>query len=320
MTVSQGAQPRGGLGRLVLAAAAFGLFAPAPLFALPLAALLIASRPETRAERVTAVLAGGISLWWLLVPGELPEQVVRATAVLSTAAFAAASLATRASFIHRALLALGVAAVGVGALFLAHDWSWGALHWWVQYRTGYATRFALAQLRAASGGPGTAGYGALGDQFDAWLNRSVAFVADNFPALVALQVLGGLAIATAWYHRLASRPRGLGLQPLPEFRFTEHLGWAAAIPLVILLLPRLARWKLVATNLLLLVGTLYALRGVAVAAFGALLAGGGPLTIALAILAAVFMLPVVAGGAILLGVLDAGLDLRGRWRKPPARD
>ncbi|MBI4420890.1 MAG: DUF2232 domain-containing protein [Gemmatimonadetes bacterium] len=300
-------------------AVGFGLFAPATLFILPLAALLIASRPRTGAERLAAALAGGISLGWLLAPGELPEQVVRAAAVLTTTAFVAASFMTRATFIHRALFALAVAALGIAALFLWTGWSWEELHWWVEHRTGYATRVALAQLRAAGRGAEAASEGALGTQLDAWLASSVAFVADHFPALVALQALGGLALATAFYHRLASQPRGLGLGRFSDFRFTEQLGWAAAIPLVVLLFSRLVRWKIVATNTLLLVGTLYAFRGVAVAVFGAALTGGGPLATVFAITAAVFMLPVVVGGAILLGVLDAGLDLRGRWRKPTAR-
>jgi uncharacterized protein YybS (DUF2232 family) len=102
-----------------------------------------------------------------------------------------------------------------------------------------------------------------------------------------------------------------------DFRFSEHLGWAAAIPLLIILLPDLIRAKVAASNLLLLVGTLYALRGLAVAAFLAGIAGTGPLATVLAVVMAIFMLPLVLGGGILLGLLDAGIDLRRRWRKPP---
>src|SRR2546425_2002350 len=227
MTASLEAPPRGGLGRLVVVAVVFGLFAPAPLFGIPLAALLVASRAETRVEWVVATVGGGLSLWWLLLPGELPEQVVRTAAVLSAAASVAASLGTRATFIHRALLAVAVATLAIATLFLFHGWSWDELRWWVEYRTGYATRLAFDQLRAAGGAGGVAS-----DQLDAWVSGSVAFVANNFPALVALQIVGGLALAAALYYRLASRPRGLAPGPPSEFRVTEHLGWAAAIPLV----------------------------------------------------------------------------------------
>src|SRR2546422_11647174 len=123
MATSLERSPPGGLGRLVLIAVAFGLLAPAPLFALPLAALLVFSRKETRAEVVTAGLAGGLSLWWLLLPGNLPDQVLRTGLLFSTATFVAASHYTRASFTHRALLALGVAVLGILALFAVFGWS-----------------------------------------------------------------------------------------------------------------------------------------------------------------------------------------------------
>ena len=314
MATSLERSPPGGLGRLALIAVAFGLLAPAPLFALPLAALLVFSRKETRAEVVTAGLAGGLSLWWLLLPGNLPDQVLRTGLLFSTATFVAASHYTRASFTHRALLALGVAVLGIVALFAVFGWSWGELHWWVQYQRGYESRLALAPLRARAGGSEVAD--ALADVLD----RSVAFEANNYPALVGLKIMAGLALATAWYHRLTSHPWGVPLGRLRDFRFSEHLGWAAAVPLMIVLLPHLAAAKVAATNLLLLVGALYALRGIGVAAFGTSLAGTGPVATALMLAATLLMLPVVLGGAILLGVLDAGVDLRRRWAKPPVRN
>jgi hypothetical protein len=56
--------------------------------------------------------------------------------------------------------------------------------------------------------------------------------------------------------------------------------------------------------------------------FGLTAAGGaGVGTAVLAALAVVFILPAVVAGAIVLGVVDAGLDLRRRWARngPPAR-
>jgi len=65
---------------------------------------------------------------------------------------------------------------------------------------------------------------------------------------------------------------------------------------------------------LLVTGVLYAVRGAAVATFGLAAAGGtGFGTIALIALAVLFILPAMAAGAIVLGVVDAGLDLRRRW-------
>ncbi len=313
MTGSLEQSPPGGLGRLVLVAAAFALFVPAPLFAFPLAALLVTSGIGTRSEGVVAGLAGAVSIAWLLLPGGLPDQVLRAALVLSTVSFVGLTRLSGLSFTHRALLALGVAAAGLVALFVAFGWSWDELHWWVVSQRSYESRLALAPLRAAQSG-------AMADNIDAVLVRSVAFEADNYAAVSGLKLLAGLAVATAFYHRLALHPRGSRLGRFRDFRFSEHLGWAAAIPLVIVLLPGLLRAKVLASNLLLLTGALYALRGLAVAAFVAGLAGTGPVATALAVAAALFMLPVVVGGGILLGVLDAGMDLRSRWNKPPVRN
>jgi hypothetical protein len=83
---------------------------------------------------------------------------------------------------------------------------------------------------------------------------------------------------------------------------------------------RLAWAKAVATNLLVVTGALYALRGAAVAAFAATMSGSSFFTIAVVAAATILMLPVVLGGAILLGVLDAGVDLRRRLANPPAGD
>jgi uncharacterized protein YybS (DUF2232 family) len=149
------------------------------------------------------------------------------------------------------------------------------------------------------------------------LNQSAKFEADNYAAMTGLKLLAGMALATRLYQSLARHPRGVPLARFRDFRFSEHLGWAAAIPLLIILLPDLIRAKVAASNLLLLVGTLYALRGLAVAAFLAGIAGTGPLATVLAVVMAIFMLPLVLGGGILLGLLDAGIDLRRRWRKPP---
>ena len=64
----------------------------------------------------------------------------------------------------------------------------------------------------------------------------------------------------------------------------------------------------------------YVLRGAAVMSFGIQLFGGRwPVYFLLGLLL-VFLLPVFLGGAILLGVLDAGLDLRHRWAASRSRE
>ena len=55
-------------------------------------------------------------------------------------------------------------------------------------------------------------------------------------------------------------------------------------------------------------------------AFAVGMVGTGPMTALLAVMAMLLMLPVVLGMGILVGVLDAGMDLRRRWTKPPVRN
>jgi hypothetical protein len=307
--------PRGGLGRLVTATALFALVAPVASAAAPLAVLIVLSRPRSKAEVVVAGVAGGFSAWWLLQPGALPDQLLKATVVLTTTVFVMATVRTRAVFLHRALIALGCATVGTTVLLSILGSSWGELRWWVEHQTGLEARIVAGQLGAMS----STGTGPLGsfEQVEAWLSTMVQLAADYYPAVVTLEILAGLAVATAIYHRVARYPRGLPLGRFRLLRFSEHLGWVAVVSLAAVLVPKLAAVKLTAANILVVVGTLYALRGAAVAAFGLALAGGMNFFLWL-LLAVIFllMLPVVVGGTILLGVLDTGLDFRRRWTAP----
>ncbi len=287
----------------------FSLFLPAPLFAFPLAALLIVSRVRTRTEAVVAGLAGAVSMGWLLFPGDLPDQVLRAGLLITTILFIVLARSREWSFTHRALTSIGAAAAVLVILFVVLGRSWDELHWAVLFQRTRDAGLAMTPLRASD--PEVA------RSFEAILARSIAFEADNFAAVTGLKLLAGLALATSIYCRVAAQPVGAPLGRFRDFRFTEHLGWAAVIPLLIVLLPGLLQAKIAASNVLLMTGILYALRGLAVAAFVAGLAGTGPLGVVLAVTASLLMLPVVAGVGILLGVLDTGMDLRKRWSVPP---
>jgi hypothetical protein len=299
---------------VVLAGIAFVIFAPAALFALPLTALLVITSLRSPRELVTAAIAGGLSLAWLLDSGGLPEQAVRAGAIIATAAFVTVTWLVRWSVIHRSLIAAAAAAVSVTVLLVALGSSWGELRWWVEHQVGYAARVA-SQVVWMVGNSSAA----TASQLESWITDSVRFMADFFPAIGIIQLIAGLSLATALYHAVAREPRGAGLHRLRDFRFSEHLGWVAVAALSVILIPKLAAAKLAAVNLLLVMGTLYALRGMAVVAFGLqfLGAASGMMT-ALTILAALLMLPIALAGAILLGVVDSGLDLRRRWTTPRA--
>jgi hypothetical protein len=269
---------------------------------------LVASRPRHRSEILAAAVVVILALAWLARPGDPPDQLARAAAVIGGATFALATFYSRSTVTHRALLAVTAAAVALAVLFPLLGWSWPQVRWWVEHRTGFAVRMALGQV-AATGASGSAVL-----DMERWFESGVRFLANQYAAILAVQMLAGLGLAAAIYYRVCRSPAGEPPGPFRDFRFSEHLGWAGALGLVIMLVPRLAAAKVAAVNLLLVSGLLYALRGAAVTAFGiALLGGAGCGTAALFGLLAVFVLPAVVAGAIVLGVIDAGMDLRRRW-------
>jgi hypothetical protein len=308
---------RRGLVRVAVVALAFSAVAPAGLWLVPLTALLLASRPRTRSELGVAIVLGALALLWLLERGDPPDQLARGAAVIGAAAFVLATVYSGGTVTHRALLAVTAAAVGMALLFPVLGWSWGRVAWWVEHRTGFAVRLVVGQLGASQASAGARG--ATAAEIEQWFESGVHFLSQQFAAVLAIQFLGGLALAAAIYYRVCGRPIGAAPGRFRDFRFSEHLGWAGAVALVVVLVPRLAVAKGAALNLLLVAGLLYALRGAAVATFGlALMGGAGWGTAALVGLLALFILPAVVAGSIVVGVLDAGLDLRRRWAKSRA--
>jgi hypothetical protein len=191
--------------------------------------------------------------------------------------------------------------------------SWQELQWWVEQRVGYAMRVFTSVVL------GREGDGAVDSaQLAEFTNSFVRFMADFSPALAALQIMAGLALASAIYYRLATKPRGIPPGQFRDFKFTEHLGWAAIAMLVVVLVPKLAAAKLGAMNVLLVFGSLFALRGAAVATVGFHALGGGCLNAFLSVAVAFLLLPLAVIGAILLGIVDMRFDLRRRWATPPA--
>ena len=136
--------------------------------------------------------------------------------------------------------------------------------------------------------------------------------AELFPALVALQTLAGLALA-AW---LLSSFRGhrdprLTLRPWREFRFNDQLVWLLIAGLALVLLPLGDGAARLGYNAIFFMAVLYALRGVGVFLFVSV--GASKLVMLIfGALAAIFLYPLILSAAILLGLGDTWLDVRGR--------
>jgi hypothetical protein len=286
---------------------ALAIATPVALIALPAAALLVLAGGSRPGARIAAGALGTVGVWWLLGTGDLPDQTLRAATLLAAAAFTLLSARTTLSVTHRALIALAVAALGTAAAFVAFGWSWARLLWWVEFHTGAALRLVLVQMTASAGGS------AMGrPDFEGMLNQMIRTSGQLFPAAIALQLLASLGLAALLARRLAGRAVGSPPGRLADFRFSEHLGWLLAAGLVFVLMPGLAPTRALGLNLLVIMGTLYAVRGLAVVVFGIRAIRGGPVLYVAAALALFFLLP----GVVLLGVVDAGLDLR-RRRLPP---
>ncbi len=292
------------------------------LVALPVAALTAITTRDRRAL-LLGTPAALIALLWLALPGALPDQVIRSAALIAVAAFAITTLFTGWSVTHRSLSSVVTATMGVTGAFVVFGWSWDRLHWWVAHQAATTLRLVLSGLwnaaRLQGDGQVSGSSATMLGRFESGYADAVRTIANLFPASAALQMLIGMGVGAAIYYRVARHPVGRMPGRFSAFRFSEHVGWAAVIPLAILLLPKLDAVKLLAWNLLTVTGALYALRGAAVVAFAGQL-WGSPVLYVLGAVALFFMLPFVPAGALLLGVLDSGLDLRRRWSAPRARE
>ena len=136
-----------------------------------------------------------------------------------------------------------------------------------------------------------------------------------YPGLLAIAGIAGLRLAWAWYHRLAvaaARDR----RPPPSGRSsstTSSCGDGSRPPRLVLI-PVAEPWRLLGANLLLVLGVLYAARGLAVVVAQSR-GVAGPVGAVLT-LVAMLVLPFVVGGLTLLGLADTWLDFRRRLSTP----
>jgi hypothetical protein len=288
----------------LLALAGFLLLAP-PVFVFgPLAGLLLLSRPGTAREWVWLLVGGMWSALWLQQIGGLGAQVTRAAAVLVCGTFLALTLWQPSNGVGRAL----AATAGAGGVLVLWMWRFGI--GWSRLVSGVnqdlsAYETVVRDQWRSAGAPQE-----LIDQ----AGTLVHSVSQLYPGLLALAGIAGLRLAWAWYHRLAVHPLGPPPAPFRAFTFNDQLVWGWVLALALALVPVPEPWRLGGANLLLVLGVLYAARGLAVVLAQA--AGvAGPVAAVLGFIA-VFLLPFVVGGLTLLGLADTWLDFRRRLSTP----
>lgn len=276
---------------------------PSVLVALPLLALAVvkgAGKPGLFfAGALAAVLAFGGAregLWY----------VERGWGMLLAGWFAAASLRwPKTPVSSRALGAVACALVSAAGLFAVRTGSWQTVDWAFTDRMRASVGTAMQLLTVLREGE------SLSPAVMATVYEAVEAQAAVFPAMLAIASMAGLSVAWWVYVRLtAGSDQGVG--PMKDFRFNDHLVWIFIGGLVLLVL----RWgdaeARIGANAVVFMGLLYALRGAAVvmflssglSVFGYLLVGFG----------LVFVPPAVLGAAMLVGIGDTWLDIRGRSR------
>lgn len=271
----------------------------------PLAGLLLLSRPGTAREWLWLLAGAAWSALWLQQIGGVGAQFTRAAAVLLCGTFLALTLWHPSNGVGRAV---GATAAAGGALAL---WMWRLGIGWSRLIGGVNQELSAYESVVREQWRGAGAPQELIDQAGAMVHS----VSQVYPGLLALAGIAGLRLAWSWYHRLAVHPLGAPPAPFRSFVFNDQLVWGWVVAVALALAPVPEPWRLAGANLLLVLGVLYATRGLAVVLTQA---GGvaGPVAAVLGFIA-VFLLPFVAGGLTLLGLADTWLDFRRRLSTPP---
>ena len=147
------------------------------------------------------------------------------------------------------------------------------------------------------------------------VNATAAVAKQIYPALLGLASLGALCLASYVMRRVAGVEAGLA--PLRTFRFSDHLAWLLIGGLILFLLPMGMLADRAGENVMMFMGGLYVLRGIAVLAWIGTTVVSSTGWIVLWLVAAVLFYPVTVGAALVMGLSDTWLDLRSRLGVEP---
>jgi hypothetical protein len=129
-----------------------------------------------------------------------------------------------------------------------------------------------------------------------------------YPAMIALASMGALCIASYAARRLDGIEAAL--IPLGSFRFNDHLAWWLIAGLALLVVPVGAWGVRAGGNIVMFMGGLYVLRGLAVLAWLGTTVISSGWWVAVWLIAAILFYPVTLGTALVMGLSDTWLDLR----------
>jgi hypothetical protein len=229
-------------------------------------------------DRGWAILVGG---WFAAASWEWPER----------------------PFFQRALVAVAGGS-GCAALLLLGMGGWPG-----------AERLVMGRIEAGVAAATGVVAGIAGSGPDAGVVETMQRAAEVqvvlFPALLALSTCASLGVAWWLYVRLTTGSDA-GLGALRGFRFPDPLMWVLIAGLALVLLAGWSvGWGRVGSNMAVFMGGLYVLRGAGVLLF---LAGGMTYLGGIALLVGLVLAgPVLAAGALVVGMGDSWFDLRGRW-------
>lgn len=279
---------------------ATSVFEPGVLLSIPLLLLL-----GSRGLRGTGPFLAAVLALLIVLTGSRDGiwYAERAWALMVGGCFLGLTIALPTwRLMSRTLVAvLGAAAVAAGVLITRSD-AWQALDWAVadSVRAGVGAAVdALVLVRGESLSPAivTAFY------------QSAEAQIQVFPAMLALGSMAALGVAW-WIHTRLAGGGDQGVGPLRGFRFNDHLVWILIGGIALLFVRGGEALARVGLNAVVFMGALYALRGAAVFTF---LSGGFSL-FGYVMLAFVLVIaaPAVLGVALLIGIGDTWLDVRGR--------
>jgi hypothetical protein len=294
-------------GLLVAAAVLLSPISPVLLILVPVALLLLAFRSADWLS-----LAIGVATLVLAFGdagshgGDMGWLVQRGWALLLGGAFVGATAATRKGLFGRSLAAVAIAMLVVVALGFARPPLLQELDWWMSTEIRHAAAAAQGLVGSLPGSGDTAVRARYADAVYRW----VSFQSDVYPAFLALASLAALGVAWFALGRLSGVVRSL--RPVREFRFSDQLVWLLVGGLALLVLPFGSTAFRIGENAATFMGALYLVRGLAIIIW----VSAAVLTSAwsgwLLAVAGLFLYPIVVGTALVLGLTDTWLDLRGR--------